>query len=109
LASTKVIRKQQYEKNIAATNIYLPFFIALHFVVLTLGFMSGFSEAMILWYFFVLLPLFILIIYFQFVNKYSFVKLKLFIILKYVLSLVLYIYGFLLFFVYLIGGSAGSV
>jgi hypothetical protein len=97
------------EKLIMAKNISLPLFIALHFIVLTQGFLLGRTEAIIFWYFLLLLPLLILIIYFRFVKKYLFVKFKLFIILKYVLSLLLYVYGFLLFFAYLIGTSAGSV
>lgn len=93
-------------ESIIASLLFLPLFISSHFIILTIGNMKIFSEAVSLWYFSLYLPILVLIIFAYFAYKYSKSYLKLFIIIKYVLSIILYGYGFLIFFVYSLSGSS---
>ncbi|GEM_PF-5890742 len=84
--------------------ILLPVFISLNFMALTLGFMGALSEAILLWYGLLLLPLLLLVIYIALARKYSQGKIRLFTIIKYGLSIVLFFYGYLLFSAYGLAG-----
>ncbi len=84
--------------------ILLPVFVSLHFMVLTMGFMAMFSEALILWYGLLLLPLLILVIYIFLAGKYAHEKIRMFTLVKYGLSIVLFVYGFIIFWAYGLAG-----
>ncbi|MGE4378997.1 MAG: hypothetical protein AB7E16_03695 [Candidatus Izemoplasmatales bacterium] len=93
---------KQYEFTLSI--IYLPLLISIHFIVITFVNMSGFSEAIFLWYFLLFLPVLLTILFFHIVYIYALKYKRALIITKYILSVILYFYCF---FIYLVYGLSG--
>ena len=101
----KLVVKEDFNLGkLSLSFLYLPLLISIHFIIITYGYMSGFSEAVFLWYFLLFLPLIVNVLYFHFVHKYAFKSKKTFIIIKYVLSIILYLYCFFIWFAYNLSG-----
>jgi len=99
-----------YLKNIPQLNglmlslLYLPLMISLHLIIVTIDNMRMFSEAVCLWCFLLFVPLFLEIIYAWLCRKFAFYNLKIFLIIKYSLTILVYLYGFVTWFVYRLVG-----
>jgi len=98
----KEIREGKY---LVETIMFLPLYLSLHYIFLTVGFLKLLmNEAPLLWCFLLFLPLLILIVFVYFVNEYSNTNLKLFLILKYMLSIILGAYSVIIFMIYRLAG-----
>lgn len=82
--------------------IYLPLFIAATNFLITAYTLFYLSDRLIFWSFILLLPLLIVLIFALIVNKLAEKVFPVFVIISYLLSVVFAIYGFLLWFVYVL-------
>ncbi len=84
--------------------IYLPLLISTHFIIITYNNMRGFSEAIFLWYLLLFLPILLIILFAHIVYKLSIKRIKTYIFIKYILVVILYCYGYLIFVAYGLNG-----